>query len=273
MNTKTAITLLILLLSWAMIGGCPTTVDGTDSLDDLTPTDSVDTSDGDDSTPGDSDSDDGSSDDGSSDSPDDGSDDPVDDDGTDDGDDSNPDDNGDDSNPDDSGDPALSGSFSGNWTRVAQETALGITGPEQEWTTEETVTFGSDGIPTAFIVPGYMQTEGGIDFIAEVKQVGDSVTLEESADGLDYTLTVTVALASYDETTARVVLDLVHHGEDDEGSNDAETQDGTGVQVIEYSLVSGQLEYSSTTTYEVALFYGNIDTIWDISCEGTLAPE
>jgi hypothetical protein len=268
MNMKSASVLLVLLLSWALLGGCPASMDGTgaDTSADSVPADSADNSNGD-ATPADLDggsepsdgddaSDDGTSSDGpTSDDTGNGSGDVADDDGTD---------------VDDNGEPAFTGAYSGQWTRVGQESLGGTPGREQEWTTDQTMTFGADGIPTAYIVPGYRQTEGGIDFVAEVKQLGDSVTLQESADGMDYTLTVTVALATYGETTARVVLNLIHHGE---GSNEALTQDGTGVQVVEYSLQGGQLEYSSMTTYEVAWFYDSIDTTWEVSCEGTLSPE
>jgi hypothetical protein len=262
MSAKSAGLLLLLLFSWAAVGGCPTTTgvdDGIGSPDNAAPADS-----GSDATDG---SQDGG---GASDGQANGSADAVgDDDCADDGDSGGDDDSAGDGDSG-GGPPIFTGSYSGQWARVGQESLGGTPGSEEEWTTDQTITFGADGIPTAFIVPGYLQTQGGIDFVAEVKQVGDTVTLNESAGGLNYTLTVTVALADYAETTARVVLNLVHHAED---TNPALTQDGTGVQVVQYSLQGGQLEYSSTTAYEVTWFYGSIDTTWDVSCDGTLTPD
>lgn len=260
MNAKFVGLLVILFLSWTMIAGCPTSPN-LDGNDDGTPGGSADVNDDNGDSSGDAD--DGGS--PADDSQDDGGapDDQADDSGADDG--------GDDA--DDSGGavtPLFTGSYSGQWERTGQESLGGTPAPEEQWTTQETITFGADGIPTAFIVPGYRQTQGGIDFIAQVKQVGDTVTLNDSADEMDYTLTVTVAQADYGETTAHIVLNLVHHGE---GANEALTQDGTGVQEIDYSLQGGQLEYVSTTTYDVAWFYGSIDTTWNVTCEGTLAPD
>jgi hypothetical protein len=269
MNTKFASLLLMLLLSWATVGGCPAPVDGTDASDtaaDTVAADSGDDSGSDDTTSAGADdatepSGGGGADDGGTA----GDDATSDDTGS-----SSTDLEGNDVTGDGSGQPTFTGSYVGDWTRVGQESLGGTPGSEEEWTTNETVTFGADGVPIAFIVPGYLQREGGIDFVAEVKHVGDSVTLTASADQMDYTLTVTVSLATYGETTARVVLSLIHHGE---GANDALTQDGTGVQVIEYSLQDGQLAYQSTTTYEVAWFHGSIDTGWDVTCQGTLSSQ
>lgn len=251
MSAKSTSLLVLLLFAWAAVGGCPTTTsvdDGVGSPGDAAPADSTG-----DATDGSQDSG-GASGGSTTDSTD----------GVGDGDSAGDGGSGGDNA------PVFTGTYSGQWARVGQESLGGTPGPEVEWTTDQTITFGADGIPTAFIVPGYRQTEGGVDFVAEVKQVGDSVTLTASADGLDYTLTVTVALATYGETTARVILDLIHVGDSD---NDTLDQDGTGVQVVQYSLQDGQLEYSSTTAYEVAWFYGSIDTTWDVSCEGTLTPD
>ncbi len=263
MSAKSASLLLLLFFSWAAVGGCPTTTsvdDGVGSPGDAAPADSSsDATDGGQDSGGAS----GGSATGSADGVADG-DSGGDDDSTGDDPSSGDGDSGGD-NP-----PVFTGTYSGQWARVGQESLGGTPGPEVEWTTDQTITFGADGIPTAFVVPGYLQTEGGIDFVAEVNQVGDTVTLNASAGGLNYTLTVTVVLATYGETTARVVLDLIHVGD---GDNDALDQDGTGVQVVQYSLEDGQLEYSSTTAYEVAWFYGSIDTTWDVSCDGTLTPD
>jgi hypothetical protein len=251
-----------------MVAGCPTSPN-LDGNDDGTPAGSADVTDGNGDSSGDAD--DGSSATGGDQADGGTSDGQADDSGTDDGGGAADGSGGGDA--DGSGGavtPVFTGTYSGQWDRTGQESLSGTPGPEEQWTTEETITFGADGIPTAFIVPGYRQTEGGIDFIAEVKQVGDTVTLDASADGMDYTLTITVAQADYGETSAHIILNLVHHGE---GANDALTQDGTGVQEIEYDLQDGQLEYTSTTAYDVAWFYGSIDTTWDITCEGTLTPD
>ncbi len=291
MNTRIGIVLIAMLLGWPLMGGCPVTVDADVELDVAADVDvSVDDDDGSSTAPdnnGDDDND-GATGDDSSDDGDSGSDDGQDQDSGDSADDAGGDDDDsaddaggdadddadadDDGDPDDQGDdePAFAGSFAGEWDRVGQESLGGVPGSEQEWTTDQTVTFGADGMPAALIVPGYLQGEGGVDFVAQVKQVGDTVMLAETVGALDYTLTVTVALATYGETTAHIVLNLIHHAE---GSNAAQTQDGTGVQVIEYRLQNGQLEYSSTTAYEVTWFNGSINTTWDISCEGTLTPE
>lgn len=278
MNAKLGIVLIALLFAWPLMGGCPVS-DATDAGTDLSVDDGADASaqdasssdtgsDASDTAAGDDSSSDGDSSDGEDSSSDDRQDQDSGDSADDSGDDA--DDSSDDGSAGDTTEIAFTGSFVGQWERVGQESLGGTPGAEEEWVTSETITFGTDGIPTAFVVPGYLQGEGGIDFVAEVKQVGDSVTLTDSADGLDYTLTVTVALANYGETTARVILNLVHVGDSDTDTLD---QEGTGVQVIEYGLQDGQLEYSSTTTYDVAWFNGSIDTAWDVTCEGTLAPE
>ncbi len=256
MNVKFGFFIIAMFFAWPLMGGCPVTVDA--DVDINAPADvnvnadanaGADTSDAGRESPSDGTGGDSALNDDSQVT-------------------NGSDDSGD--SPDNNVTPAFTGTYSGQWTRVKRESIGGPLDSEKEWTTNEAVTFDASGLPTALIVPGYGQTQGGVDFVAEVNQVGDSVTLNESSAGYDYTLTVTVALATYGETTTRVVLNLVHHAE---GSNEAQTQDGTGVQVIEYSLENGNLVYSSTTTYEVALFHGSIETIWEVTCEGTLSPE
>lgn len=166
--------------------------------------------------------------------------------------------------------PAFAGTFSGVVTYVKRESLGGPLANEQQWTTTLSMTFDDNGIPTAFVVPGFLQTENGIHWVAEVSELGETVTLNESSADTDYTLTVTVALATYNETSARVVLSLIHHAE---GDNEAQTQDGTGIQVVEYRLEGDELVYSALTTYEVALFFGSITALWEVDCQGTLSPE
>ena len=275
MYAKVSSLAIVLFLSGIMLGGCPAPVDDNGNLD--TTGSSLTNPDNDSGTA------DNSNTDGSDDNADNASDDNAADDNnaSDSGDDANASDaNGDDNDADgdandnDAGgdpDPVFTGTYAGTWTRVKRE-ALGggALGGEQEWTTQNQVTFNADGLPVSFIIPGYQQAQNGIDFVAAVNQVGDTVTLTETDGDMTYTLQVTVALVNYGETTGRVVLNLVHHGE---GNNAAQTQDGTGVQVIEYSLVGGQLEYSSVVTYNVAVFNGGIDTTWEVTCEGTLAAQ
>jgi len=155
----------------------------------------------------------------------------------------------------------------------------GELGGEQQWAATGSIAFDQSGMPTAFLVPRYMQAEGDEFFVAEVSQVGDSVSLTRTLDdGFEVTLDVTVALATYTETDARVVLNLQHHGDYGvDGNGDPvkpfSTQDGTGIEVIEYSLAGDQLTYYSQTTYEVAFINANIETTWQLTCEGTLLPQ
>ena len=67
MNMKSASLMLLLVLLWATVGGCPTPADSSDTVNtptDATPTGSSDDSNGDDSTPADLDDGNDSSDDG-----------------------------------------------------------------------------------------------------------------------------------------------------------------------------------------------------------------
>jgi hypothetical protein len=278
MNAKTGIAVVALVLLWASVGGCPAPTDGSDDPTDTggsTPADTSGDAGAGDSTGGD----DGSTDDGSS--SDGGASDGADDGGTDtgSGDDSSSDDGTDgtgDSGGDDpgSGDPndhdvtpLFAGTFSGTVTYVKSESLGGPLGLEEQWTADRTMTFGADGLPTAFVIPGYGQTEGGIEFVAEVNEAGETVTLTETSGTYTATLTVTVALATYHQTTANVVLSLEHHGE--MGSL---VENGTGIQVIEYELDSGNVVYHSLTNYEVNLS-DLVDTLWQVDCRGTLYPE
>jgi hypothetical protein len=150
-------------------------------------------------------------------------------------------------------------------------TDLGTTDVENQ-TRQVSIAFDSDSLPTALVVLGYAPA-GMVtpyELVAEVNQVGQSVTLDYSDGTYDATVTVTVALASYGTTDARIVLDLVHEGEDD-----GRTDVGTGIQVIEYELSGGELTYSSVTSYEVTWQFPKIsvDTTQQLECEGTLAAE
>jgi hypothetical protein len=278
MNAKVGIIALTVLLAWGIVGGCPPS-DDTTPLDGNTPTDpggdgtadnggtdgTDGTTDGDSSSDGDG-VDDGSSDDGGG--TDDGS---ADDGGS--GDDGSGDDGGGGGDGDDSGDdatqPVFTGTYKGQLTHVKRESIGGPLGLEKEWTKAFEFTFGEDGLPTAFTIPGYGQTgPDGIEFVAEVNQVGQFVTLTESTpDGYSATLTVTVALATYNETDARVVLSLEHHGK--KGNL---TEDGTGVTVIQYELDGENLVYYALTDYEVNLS-GLVNTFWQVESDGTLTPD
>lgn len=275
MNAKVGIIAITVLLAWGIVGGCPPS-DDTTPLDGNTPTDSggdgtadndgTDGSDGttDDGSSSDGDgADDGSGDDGGG--TDDGS---ADDGGS--GDDGSGDDGGDgDDSDDDATQPVFTGTYKGKLTHVKRESIGGPLGLEEEWTKAFEFAFGEDGLPTAFTIPGYGQKgPDGIEFVAEVNQVGQFVTLNESTpDGYSATLTVTVALASYNEADARVVLSLEHHGK--KGNL---TEDGTGVTVIQYELDGENLVYYALTDYEVNLS-GLVNTLWQVESDGTLTPD
>ncbi len=286
MNTRLGIVLIAVLFGWPLMGGCPVTVDADVDIDaaaDVAPAADVDANagldDGSSNDPG-SDANDGAADDDSSDdgdsSPDDGQDqDPGDsaDDAGDGADDAG--DGADDSGDDDDGgneEPVFAGTYDGNpacvdtfWTS--------LTGTEVNNETRPiSITFDENGLPTSLVVLGYSPSGlvPAYELVAEVRQVGDAVTLNHSANGYDATVTVTVVLSTYESTSARIVLALVHEGQDD-NRNDV----GTGIQVIEYSLSNGNLTYSSLTEYEVAWEFPNItvDTTQELDCQGTLAPE
>jgi hypothetical protein len=257
---------LVLLLSWATIGGCPastdiadgvTTPDGNgsgDSSGDTTPSGGPGSNDGTPDDPG-APADDGSGTDGGS-TPDDGV--PAGDDGT--------DDDGD-VPPGDDAASALAGTYSGELTNTKHEAVVeGDWKLEEVWTSPFAVTFDESGLPTAFVVPAYGETEGGIEFVVEINEVGESVTLSESAGGHDVTLTATVVLASYGETSGRVVLNLEHSGQS------VVEEEGTGAHVVEYELDGDNLLYSAQTNYEVQLA-GLVWSYWQVVGEGTLSPE
>jgi hypothetical protein len=166
--------------------------------------------------------------------------------------------------------PVFTGSYRGDLACAKYESIGGPLSGEKTWTTTFSMTFNQDGIPTGFAVPAYRQDSGPIDLFASVNQVGESETLtltRPSSPGFSGTLTVTVASATYNETSANVILSLEHHAQ-----QNALTEDGTGICAIQYQLDGDNLLYSSTTTYEVNLS-GLVDTIWQVECEGTLSPE
>lgn len=290
MNAKTGIAVVALVLLWATIGGCPAPTSVPDDLTDPGGTTPADAS-GDDGASDDADDsaggDGGATDDGSS--SDDGSADGTDDGGTDtgSGDGSSSDDDGTDGSDDTDGDdpndgdvtPLFAGTYSGEVTCVKRESVYGGDWQlEQEWTANRTMTFDANGYPAAIVVPGYGQAEGGIEFVAEVSQVGDTDTITEAEGTYTATITVTVALATYTETTARLVLTLEHLGQ-----SGNLLEDGTGVQVVEFELVGGGLPFTSQTTYDVDLVIPDdpnnpddvefrIPTGWQVDCQGTLHP-
>ncbi|MFQ5805249.1 MAG: hypothetical protein ACE5I3_02225, partial [Phycisphaerae bacterium] len=222
MNAKFASLVIVSVLSWATVGGCPAPVDVTDGV--TTPEnngseDSGSSTPSSNGTNSDSGTTDGSAGPGTADSASDTSGDgmggdadggsaPGDDgSGADDDADAGDSTDGDDSDDEDTS-PVFQGTYSGQIQRVKRESLGGPLGSEQQWTTTFSITFDSHGMPTAFLVPGYGQTEGGIDFMPEVNRVGQTVTLTESSGSYSATLTVTVAVATYEETSARVVLSL-----------------------------------------------------------------
>jgi hypothetical protein len=270
MNVRMGSIVIVLLLSCAIIGGCPAPIDDTDGVtnsDNNGPADS-----GGDTTPSGGPSSDGGTSDGSSSPAGDGS-------GTDGGltpgdggsgsDDGGgtPDSgNGDTSGGDDAS-PVFQGTYSGEMTHVKHEAVVeGNWKLEQQWTTSFSVTFDESGMPTAFVVPAYNETEGGIEFVVEINEVGETVTLNESSGGHDITLTATVVLANYGETSGRVVLNLEHSGQE------IVEEEGTGVHVVQYELDGDNLLYSAETNYEVQLA-GMVWSYWWVQSEGTLSPE
>jgi hypothetical protein len=281
MNVKLASLAIIVLLSWSLVGGCPVS-DNTTLPDDGAAADSngdgsaadggtssgaaSGSTDGgsDGSADGGSASDDGGEVDGGSadnGSPNGDDQDDGDQDGTDDGDQGDGDQDGDEVT------PVFEGTYTGELACHKKESLLGTPGAESDWTRTFSFSFDENGLPTAFVIPGYMQAEGGVEFVAEVSQLGESVTLEESFGTFTATLTVTVVAATYNETDARVVLSLEHYGD-----QPGVPQEGTGMHVVQYELDDGDLAYSATTTYEV-LLGGQFDTTWEVACEGTLPPE
>lgn len=168
----------------------------------------------------------------------------------------------------DTPDETLVGSFTGilacTKTEAINDGALGI---PKTWNENFAFEIDTDGIPTQYTIPGYMQAEGGIRFDADVFQVGDSVTLNETRGTYAVTLKITVALANYAANGGRVVLQLEH-----DGVKGALTEVGTGMCVIEFTADGDNLAYSSVTDYTVKLS-GIIDTRWHVECEGTLTPQ
>jgi len=283
MNAKVASIAILLLLSWAVVGGCPVNIQADVGIQADTDVDVDVDADGD-VNGGSTDGSDGSSADGSpgggaenggtgdttdggaadgGDASDDGSggdstpDDTVPDDGSD----------GADVPGDDGSQTPFAGTYSGEVTRVKHEAVVqGDWKLEQIWTTPFSVTFDESGLPTAFVVPAYGETEGGIEFVVEINEVGESVTLNESSGGHDVTLTATVLLATYGETSGRVVLSLEHSGQR------TIEEEGTGMHVVEYELDGDNLLYSAETNYEVQLA-GMVWTYWRVQTDGTLSPE
>ncbi len=259
---------LVLLLSWTTIGGCPASMDDADGV---SPSDGNGSGDsGGDSTPSGGSNSDGGTSDGSN-APADGASDGGTDGGSGSGDDASGGDTGDSGTGDDSGSddasPVFRGTYSGEMTHVKHEAVVeGDWKLEHQWTSPFSVTFDEAGLPMAFVVPAYGETEGGIEFVVEINEGGESVTLSESSEDHDVTLTATVVLASYGETSGRVVLNLEHSGQA------TIEEEGTGVHVVEYALDGDNLLYSAQTNYEVELA-GMVWTYWRVASEGTLSPE
>ena len=163
--------------------------------------------------------------------------------------------------------PAFVGTFSGQVTCTKTESIGGPLGLPQTWSASRAITFDANGYPNALVIPGYGQVQGGIEWVAPVSQVGDTVTLNATGSGgYTATLTVEVALATYTDSSVHIVLNLTHHGE--KGSL---IEDGTGVHVVDFTP-DGDLNYSTTTDYQVNLS-GLVDTLWHVECTGTLTAE
>lgn len=176
---------------------------------------------------------------------------------------------GDDADTDGSGDAATSfqatGTYTGQLECTVSESLNGQQGNPTQQTRDLTITFDPNGLPETLYVPGYRDME----FAAPVNQVGDVVELTQTADEYEVTLTVTVAVASYSPTSARIVLNLAHFGRQDNL-----TEEGTGTQVIEMDLTDGTLSYTSLTSYEVEMRVETLrfDTTREYDCAGTLTP-
>lgn len=271
MRNKLGYLTIVLMLMGGLMGGCPTGVDNPLDPNDSAATDdsgqSTDdgTTDGSDST--DNSADDGSTDDGATDngSTDDGS---TDDGSTDDGiTDSGSTDNGDD-NDSGSTDTVLTGNFAGTVECTKTEAISGgALGLAKSWNENFAFEIDAAGIPVEYTIPGYMQSAGGIQFVAQVHQVGDTVTLTETSGTYTATLQVTVALASYNANGGSVTLQLAHNGV--KGSL---TEVGTGICNIEFTADGDNVTYASTTDYAVKL-NGIVSTQWHVVCDGSLAPQ
>jgi hypothetical protein len=169
--------------------------------------------------------------------------------------------------PDNGGQTTLTGTYSGEIACTQSESLQGAPGPERQTTRTFSVTFGGNGLATGFIVPGYSH---GLEFFAAVSQAGGTVTLNESSGNYQATLIVTVASATYTATGGRVILSL-----DYEGQEVNLTEEGTGVQTVEFELGGSALTYSSLTSYEVDMMAGTLTlpTTKEYDCQGTLSPE
>jgi|GEM_PF-5006345 len=271
MKTKIGCLTIALCLSSLMLGGCPTTT-GVDNILDTpdvqTPADNAAPADN--QTPDDgasTNNDDNGASVGGAAQPT--NDDPPADannDGQDNGDnngDANGGDGGDDDTP---AQTAFTGAYSGAVACTKSESLGGPLGLEQSWNDNINFAFNADGLPIEFSIPGYGQSEGGVVFVAQVNQVGDTVTLTETQGTYTGTLTVSVAITQYDDDSGRIVLQLEHSG-----VKNALTEEGTGACVIEFARDGANLTYSSVTDYEVILS-GMINTLWHVECTGTLAP-
>jgi len=264
--------MMLALLCLATLAGCPVNDGATDGLvptDDGTPADNnADNgtpSDGADAAPGDDSgadgAGDGSADDGAGGTPDDGA-------GSDGG--------GSDSSPPDESPPSgggaepIVGTFSGLLDCTVSDSAFGVPGTPTQETMRIWIRFDENGAPTGFVVPGYSAVVARYQFDAPVVEVGDSVEMSHTDGQYSATLTITVAEATYDATGGRVVLDLVHHGQEGE-----RREDGTGSQVVEYELAGQSLSYASRTDYAVTWTFPNIsaETTLTFDCQGVLAPQ
>ena len=164
--------------------------------------------------------------------------------------------------------PAFAGTYSGEVTCTKREAFGfgGALGHEDEWVADFSITFDENGMATGFVVYRFGQSNPGLEVLAEVKDAGDSVVLDLSSGDHDLVLTVAVASATYDGSSANVMLNLTHVGQEF-----ARTEDGTGIEVVQFELDGDTLEFHSVTTWEMK--FGVLDMTWQVECEGTLSPE
>ena len=181
----------------------------------------------------------------------------------------NNDNNNDDDGNNNSNTPAetLTGTFAAAVTYTKTESIGGPLGMEKSWSEQFSFEIDDNGIPVEYTIPGYMQTTGGIKFIAQVHQVGETATLTETSGPYTATLKVTVALAEYNDDGGRVVLELEHNG-----AKGSLTEAGTGMCVIEFEADGDNVTYSSETDYNI-LLSGLVNTRWHVEVTGTLTPQ
>ena len=265
MRNKLGYLTIVLMLMSGVMGGCPTDVDNTLDPNDTAATDNSGKTSGDNTD--DSNTDNGNTDNGNTDTGN------TDTGNTDTGntDTGNTDTGNTDTGNTDNGNTAdviLTGSFAGT---VAYTKTEAISGGDLQlprtWNESFAFDIDADGIPVEYTIPGYMQTEGGIKFVASIHQVGDSVTLTETRGEYTATLQATVVLTNYGADGGSVTLQLVHNG-----AKGNLTEVGTGICLIEFTADGNNVAFTSTTDYAVKL-NGVVNTQWHVVCDGTLTPQ